>query len=410
MPVWHETLRELRADGALTFVGITQEQHPDRCRLFAQWKGFDWPILWDPFNLTGASSVPIVTFVDEYGVVREAPSRPDELAAWLAEQSFEAPDPHEAAQPEVRSELCTEAAPESVHEALAQLLFGGEADLARGLAYLEGAAAELEPEDSPQLLFQLGVARRMRYDSSALEPADFQASIDAWAAALAVEPNQYIWRRRIQQYGPRLDKPYPFYDWVEAARSQVTARGERPHPLRVALTGTERASGTRAMPANPGEHSAPDPRRKITQDSEGLVAIESAVVVHTGRPGAIVRARSASRVHLALRPNVHEQVRWSDDAGPALVWVAVPRGWRIERNLFHVEPGEDAASNDTPDDVRRIDFEIVPTDDAAESGATHLLGYALYHVCEGEEGECVYRRQDFRVDIPVKSSGGWPPR
>ena len=65
-------------------LGITQEQHPARCRLFAQWHGIDWPILWDPFNLTGSEAVPRFTLVDEHGVVRVARARPDDLDAFLA--------------------------------------------------------------------------------------------------------------------------------------------------------------------------------------------------------------------------------------------------------------------------------------------------------------------------------------
>ena len=57
-PVWHELTAPLRASGELVLVGITEEQHPDRCALFAQWQGFDWPILWDPFNLTRSAAVP----------------------------------------------------------------------------------------------------------------------------------------------------------------------------------------------------------------------------------------------------------------------------------------------------------------------------------------------------------------
>ena len=61
MPVWHEKTRSLVKAGKLALLGVIQEQHPDRCRLFAQWQEFDWPILWDPFNLTGAAVVPILT-------------------------------------------------------------------------------------------------------------------------------------------------------------------------------------------------------------------------------------------------------------------------------------------------------------------------------------------------------------
>ncbi|HVL13287.1 MAG TPA: hypothetical protein VM529_12035 [Gemmata sp.] len=58
-------------DGKLVVLGVTQEQHSERCRLFAQWKGFDWPILHDPINVLGSSAVPIVLALDEHGIVRE---------------------------------------------------------------------------------------------------------------------------------------------------------------------------------------------------------------------------------------------------------------------------------------------------------------------------------------------------
>ena len=48
-------------------------------------------------------------------------------------------------------------------------------------------------------------------------------------------------------------------------------------------------------------------------------------------------------------------------------------------------------------------------DDAArwgilEPGTQTLTGYALYFVCSGESGECVYLRQDFSLEVPVKAA------
>ena len=69
----------------------------------------------------------------------------------------------------------------------------------------------------------------MRYDSAHRREGDFQRAVEAWSRALEIDPNNYIFRRRIQQYGPRLSKPYPFYDWVSRARDEITARGETPY-------------------------------------------------------------------------------------------------------------------------------------------------------------------------------------
>ena len=92
MPVWHELTRELRESGQLRVVGLVQEQHPDRAALFAQWQGFDWPILWDPFGLTGSKAVPNAWALDEHGVVRVVGPKPATLEEQFLARDFPAPD------------------------------------------------------------------------------------------------------------------------------------------------------------------------------------------------------------------------------------------------------------------------------------------------------------------------------
>ena len=77
MPVWHKATRQWVADGKLTVLGITQEQHPDRCQLFSQWQQFDWPIAWDPINWLESAAVPIIVAIDEHGIVRSTKPRPE---------------------------------------------------------------------------------------------------------------------------------------------------------------------------------------------------------------------------------------------------------------------------------------------------------------------------------------------
>ncbi len=73
-------------------VGIIQEQHPDRARLFMQWKQMGWPILVDSLNLLEVPYVPITLTLDEYGIVRSIrPSDPESLQAELIDREFEAP-------------------------------------------------------------------------------------------------------------------------------------------------------------------------------------------------------------------------------------------------------------------------------------------------------------------------------
>lgn len=83
MPVWYEQTREARDAGELILLGRIQEQHPDRCRLFAQWKQFDWPILHDPINLLNLGAVSMFAAIDEDGVVVDSSLRIVELAGFL---------------------------------------------------------------------------------------------------------------------------------------------------------------------------------------------------------------------------------------------------------------------------------------------------------------------------------------
>lgn len=396
MPVWHAATEGLREAEELIVIGITQEQHPERCRLFAQWQGFEWPILWDPLNLTGASAVPSVLAVDEFGVIRKArlDSRrvEDELIGEFLAAAFEAPR-EEAPGPRVlRSMLGPEVDSTGLESAYARLLWGGSSSFDAAIGAIENHGLDANAADAASL-FRAGVAYRMRHDSDRGRPTDFQRALDLWSAALHRDPNQYIWRRRIQQYGPRLDKPYPFYDWVARAQADLRARGTEPVALRVPLTGAELAQPSNQYPIRQDGSQAPDPQRRISADGERLIAIETAAAVHTASAGARVRQRASVRVHLALHPDAEADVHWTNEAGPTVVWVAVPQGWQIERNLFELPLPEGALTGE----VRLLDFELSPPE--GWEGPAKVRGYALYFVCEGAGGECLYRRQDFVVPI-----------
>ena len=69
MPGWHEATKQLQESGAVQMVGIIQEQHPDRCRLFMQWKEMDWPIMVDALNLLEVKAVPLTFLIDEHGMI-----------------------------------------------------------------------------------------------------------------------------------------------------------------------------------------------------------------------------------------------------------------------------------------------------------------------------------------------------
>lgn len=399
MPVWHALTREAREAGQLAVLGIAGEQHPERTRLFAQWQGLDWPILWDPFDLTGSKAVPNHVLVDERGIVRAV--NPDheafeellshELPA-LEGTPVEAPgDPSPDPAP---ARLPSLGAPEGSFEhahraALSDLLWRRSERMDRALEVLEEDARQRPAR--PELAFRAGVARRLRYDSDRARPDDFQAAVDHWTRALALQPDQYIWRRRIQQYGPRMDKPYNFYSWVAEARRAIEARGEEPVRLTVALTPAELAEESPFREA-PAALDAAGPRAEgVPRDAQGRVAIETAVAFGTAPDAG--GARAVASVHLALRPDRGRDVHWNHEAGPLWVSVSAPAGWRLDARWLEDPPRADVA---TSDEVRHLSFEVA-LPDGERAGALALT--ALYYVCEGPEGVCTFLRRDLEIAV-----------
>ncbi len=383
-------MRELREAGELVVVGITQEQHPDRCRLYAQWQEFDWPILWDPFNLTGSKAVPVVLAIDEAGCVRAIGPE----TAWIYDE-FLGLEPLQAV---ARSEAGSEPANTLVevarhapgswerdhYEALSALVWGTSESLDGPLDVLARHAAE-RPADAA-LAFRAGVAHRLRYDSPAARPQDFQAAVDHWRRALELRPDQYIWMRRIQQYGPRMDKPYPFYDWVERARSDVRARGETPIELVAELTPAELSEKSAFREASTA--TEPDPKGALERAGERF-AVESTVAF------AARGAEPVASVHLALRPVPGAGYHWNNEAEPLRVWLAADGVRLAERSLVHaVEPGTTLEVNS--DETRRLSF-----DAALEPGASvgRVQGYAVFHACDEATGVCLVLRKDFEVRL-----------
>jgi hypothetical protein len=77
-------MRSARENNELVMIGVIQEQHAERCQLFAQWKNFDWPIVRDPVNRLGLTAVPIVVELDEEGVVKSVGPSVDSVLASLS--------------------------------------------------------------------------------------------------------------------------------------------------------------------------------------------------------------------------------------------------------------------------------------------------------------------------------------
>jgi len=370
VPGWHAATQEFTKDDRLLNVGLIQEQHPDRARLYLQWQGIDWPIMIDSLNRLDVNVVPITLLIDENGIIRRRVGRGNTrkiVEEFLAEPVPEPLTPIKATEkrdPAVWGDLDQR---EVVIDVLEKRLAANQHD---------GRAA-----------FELGVLYRRRYDEAEGDPADFERAVERWGQALAADPNQYIWRRRIQQYGPRLEKPYPFYDWVPTARAEIEARGETPAELSSEPGGAEIARPIRSFDAALPATGEPDPQGKILRDDGKFVVAHATVVPHLVRPG------KSARVHVEFRPqgaNAH----WNNEAGAMTLWIDPPDGWQVDtRRIERPNPPEPVSH-----ESRRIEFEV----QAPEGAVTvELSAYALYYVCEGAGGACLYRRQDLLVPVTI---------
>lgn len=374
--------------------GIIQEQHPDRARLFMQWKKMDWPILIDSLNLLEVSVVPLTLLIDEKGVIYAI--QPDEktFAEFLKVNSAHEPvldgDGSSPAPVDLKSlaARAEEGEVASIRRYADALYLWGGRPRANEVISLYQQALQLDPQYGPTH-FRLGVAYRSRYDSQFRRDGDFRKAVEHWGQALEMDPNQYIWRRRIQQYGPRLEKPYPFYDWVHQARNEIRDRGETPFPLSVEPGGAEFSSPAAEfadlLQVDSGQE--PDPQGRIFRDSEGMIEVETVTVPARLKPG------QSARVHVIFTPEEGKKAHWNNEVEGMKVWLSPPAEWQVDRKLIQLANPPQPVSQE----VRKVEFEVQSPQNW--DGSAVIPGYALYYVCEDVNGTCLYRRQDLQVKL-----------
>jgi hypothetical protein len=397
VPVWNTKTKEAVQEGKLIVLGISQEQHPDRSWLFAQWKNLGWPILHDPINVMQVKGVPVEVGIDEHGIVRSYKPNLKTFDEEFLDKSFK-PDgiellskPKEITHPNLVV-LRRRAEQDRSSEAWRELgdalvLWEGATGIDKAIeAYTQALDNKSNDGDT---LFRLGVCYRLRYESLQRKPTDFQTAVDYWSKALVIEPNQYIWRRRLQQYGPRLIKPYPFYDWIETATSEVRARGGQVVELKILPTGSEIAGPSDSFDAEKRDVKSPDPQGDIFRDNKSLILTEVTVVPSHVEPKGTVR------VHVTFRPNEKWKAHWNNEAEPLKLWVDPRAGWKVHPQLLMAPQGNQPETSEP----RHLEFEIYSSADAR--GKSKLNSYALYYVCEGLGGTCYFLRQDIPITITV---------
>ncbi len=384
-------------DNRLVVLGIIQEQHPDRAKLYRQWKQLDWPVLVDSLNRYDVSAVPIAVAIDEEGIVRHARSNPESYIHQFMKlrKSF---DRSKALPPVATRQNVDQLSAQAINVGTADAWrqvgdayfdIGGNVGVDRAIDSYEQAASR-DGKDG-RAHFRLGVALKRRSETPFTKPGDAQAAVDHWGRALDINPNQYIWRRRIQQYGPRLSKPYNFYFWVDEARKQIAGRGERPVRLCVEPTGSEIEQPMKLV-SNRGKsaQSNRDAKGRITRDEYKMVQIESMVTPARVRPGHWLRVQSNFQVNQKSMPY------WNNEAKGLYVWVDIPNGFELgEGSMMFPNPPRPESQEPRP-----IEFEI-KVDKRTPAGTYKIPAYALYYVCQKKGGQCAYLRQDFTIDVNV---------
>ncbi|MEO1698229.1 MAG: hypothetical protein AAFU73_13100 [Planctomycetota bacterium] len=433
---WAEAAENAVAAGRLRIVCVAQEQSPDRPALFAALHGIDFPLLWDPFALCGLERVPLALLVDEDARIRAVGADPRAFADELGPRLVEPLGlPHlPAAAPRAGGFRVTRAATDrtdGTRRALARLLMGGAFTDVSGGPTLDADVAELERAAAsagavPEDRFRLAVALRMRAETPRARADDFQRALDEWRAALAARPERLVWRRRIQRFGPLLDRPDSFYGW---ARPAVHA-GAR---LVVPLGEGESAPRTTRIPGGrpSAERTAPPPdAAERSRDGGRAVRVETAVALNTGALGSKVRVPAgAARVHVTLRPR--PGVLWADagpggfEPAPPVLWLEVPDGWQVDarrvrfrgagvgaeplRVEFEVStvPFVPAAPEGGGDE--REDGDAGPPDVPPPPAADGLFrAFALYRVVARGAEEAASLRQDFEFRVVLAPPGGAP--
>lgn len=347
-----------------------------------------------PFNLLNMRVVPCTLAIDEHGIIQAVQprlDRADEFIELFINRQFDAPENAPPARKIITQAKKPEKeeAIELANYAVSVALWGDETDLDEAIAVSQQALA-LQPDDRTH--FNLGVIYRMRYDSQFRQPNDFANAVTHWTAALNHDPNNYIWRRRIQQYGPRLDKPYSFYDWVKQARQEITARGDTPYPLTIEPRGAEFAHPSAEFGTGDTAKN-PDPDKRIFHDDEGLIDVDMVVV-----PPQIVAGESA-RVHITMRPNT--EAHWNNEVDDTVLWIENHQKWSIDKQHHTVPNGR----GDTSSEPRHFEFEMRSTEGTPE-GKHVIMAFSLYYICEDTNGVCLYRRRDITIPIDILPPDG----
>jgi hypothetical protein len=395
VPVWYEKTKLFVAEGQLAVLGIAHEQHADRCRLFAQWKDIDWPILHDPLNLGEVETLPLIVAIDERGIVRDTGSDLGKILDRFLAQTFSAPpkplraETEQLQDPRLTRRLAREARSAQAwrDHGDALVMAGKPAQIDEALeAYQTGG--QMNPKDA-ESFFRLGVTYRIRFDRPEHQPGDFQAAVDAWRKAAKLRPQNEVALARLQQYGPNLGKPCAFYDWIDQAAKDITSRGRTPVRLAVEPGVLERGVPSTKFFTKSSSKPKEEPISGAKADSDGLVRVEQTIVWGVGK-----KTERVAAVHLTLWPDAKRAVRW-EPGEPLRLWMERPKSAVLSRRFVRYDP----TSLSLPDGPRTLSLEVrLPS----SGDGTSISSQAAYTIRTGQDGQAQTLQQSIEIKLPAK--------
>lgn len=392
--LWLETTKEHVENQKLVVLGAMLEHHRDRCRLFAQWKGIEIPVLHDPLNQAGVEKLPLLVGVDEHGVVQVIDPDPGRFTQDFISKKFK-PSPLAIRAPVVNlpNPKYTARMAEEARNAKGWREHGDALVLAGLSPQINEAiltypqALKVDPQDSLSY-FRLGAAYRLRYDSSERQPGDFQAAIDAWQEAVRVAPRNKVFHSNIQRYGVRHEKPASMYRWIKTARRELLARGETPVQLNVEPSPIEFAKRTKKFTSSHNTGPANDVSKQETQDGQRAVDFESVVVRSTRSKSK----RRHAQVLLIFRPIGGRS--WYKQGEPMRVWIEPPKYLKVNRRFIEFANSESATSGKE----RTLNFEVSVAKKMRKKPIS-IKGHAVFQMMDGEEPKQL--RRDFEVKFTL---------
>jgi peroxiredoxin len=235
---WDATTKDLVKNHQLVVWGVCHDASPAQAQLFMQWKRIGWPIAHDVLNQNGIENLPLVIYINEKGIVKQVDPESGKLATKLAKSKALKPkEIPEEDREQLRDPKSTRRAASEGRSAEA-LCLHGEALIIAGLpAQIDEAvevfskASQSEP-GNVRAWFGLGVAHQIRHQRGGSADSkgddDSKAAAQAWKKVRELAPDNEVLKIEIQQFKKKSGDVEKMFGWVEEARKEIIARGEKP--------------------------------------------------------------------------------------------------------------------------------------------------------------------------------------